>query len=107
MFGIGASTEHGSVAALQTKGSCINCDVRAGLVNNGNHAEGHAHFADFNAARLRTNIGDFADRVSQRGDLTKSGSHLGNGVYRNGQTINKGFRKTILFCLDDVQVICL
>ena len=75
MQGLLAAAQDGGVARLEAQGGSVGGDVGAGLVDDADDAQRHAHLADGDAGRTALEISHLADRVGQRGDLLEADGH--------------------------------
>ena len=58
-----------------TEGRGVACNVRARLEDDANHADGDAHFFDFQSVRTVPRADFIADRVVQHGDVAQTLDH--------------------------------
>ena len=87
--GLGATAQDRRVAGLQAQAGGVGRHVGAGLINDADHAQGHAHAPHLNAGRPHVQIGDGAHRVGQRGNLAHAFGHGGDALGVERQPIDQ------------------
>ena len=92
--GFGPAAQDGGVAGLETQPGGIRRNVRTRFVDDGDHAQGHAHAAHLYAGRTVAEIGDRADGVAQLGDLAQALGHRGHVLRRERKPVDHGRRQT-------------
>ena len=80
----GGAAQDDRVAGLQAQRGGVDRDVRAGLVDDGDDAERHAHLAHVQAVRQAPAVDHLADGVRQRGDLAHGVRDRGDARRRQG-----------------------
>ena len=76
VFGRAAAAQHDGVARLQAEPGGVDGHVGARLVDDGDHAERHAHARELDAVGQPAPVFDLADRVGQRGQLADARGSL-------------------------------
>ena len=89
-----AAAQDDGVARLDGKGGGVDRHIGTGLVDHGEHAEGHAHAAHLNAAWPEGKIGDSTHGILECGDLAASFGHGAKTYGADRQTIEKGLVQT-------------
>ena len=72
---LAAAAQNAGVARFQAQRSGIHGYIGARFVNNANHAQRHAHFADAQTVGAQAEFVHFAHGVGQRGDLMQALYH--------------------------------
>ena len=89
-----AAAQDDGVARLDGKGGGVDRHIGTGLVDHGEHAEGHAHAAHLNAAWPEGKIGDSTHGILECGDLAASFGHGAKTHGADRQTIEKDLVQT-------------
>ena len=105
MQGLLAATQNGGIAAFQTQARCIGRDVRARLIDDADHAKRHAHMADLDAGRAPFDVGDFASRIGQRGDLFEALGHAFDALGAKCQPIDHRGVEAVVARLGEIAFI--
>ena len=79
------AAQHDGVARLQAQRGGVDRDVRARLVDDGDHAQRHADLAHVQAVRQPEAVDDLADRVGQRRDRAHAGGDPGDARARRAR----------------------
>jgi len=102
---LGTATQDGGIAGLEAQARGVNGHVRSRLIDDADHAQGHAHLADLNTGRQVTHIADFTDGVRQLGHLTQAFDHVVDTCRGQRQTVQQGRFQAIGAAVGQVQFV--
>ena len=92
----GGAAQHDGVAGLQAQRGGVDRDVRARLVDDGDHAQRHADLAHVQAVRQPEAVDDLADRVRQRRDRAHAGGDPGDARAVEREAVEERRREAVL-----------
>ena len=102
-----AAAQDRGVAALQAEDGAVDGDVGARLVDDADHADGHAHAADLQAIGTRGFVEQFADGIGQRGDLADALGELLEAGLIESEAVDLGGGQAVGFGLGEVELVGL
>ena len=84
-----AAAQDGGVAGLEAEDSGVDGDVGAGLVDDGDDADGDADLGDFDAVGAGPGGHLLAERLRERADLAHAFDHGGEGFLGDAETVDE------------------
>jgi hypothetical protein len=87
---LGAAAQDAGIASHEAERRRVGRHVGARFVDHADHAQRHAHPAQFDPRWAARQFRDDADRVGQRGYLRKAIDHSGNRRIRQRQPVDEG-----------------
>ena len=106
MYRFRAAAQDACVAGFDAKSGCVRRDIGARFVNDGDHAQRHAHAADLDAGRLLLQFADFADRVRQLCNLAQPVCHFGEAFFGERQAVDQRWVEFLLVRGSEVARVC-
>ena len=93
MKSFAAAAQHAGIARFEAQSGGIDGHVGARFVNDADHAQGYAHFADLQAVGADAEFVHFAHGIGQGGHLAQAFAHAGDGFFGEREPLEQcGFK---------------
>jgi hypothetical protein len=99
---LGAAAQDDRVAGFEAEARRVGGHVGPRLVDHGDHAEGHAHPPDLDAAGPRAHVRPLADGIVERGDLPQRVRHLLDALGVEQQPVDHRVGQVVLVGVGEV-----